>query len=402
MSDIITVTYLRPLAKVTVDADFRIPSFQALMLPTLSALEDRRGIAFSEVWARTARAVGLTTAKERETLSAGKRMEFANRMGRCLTHMRHAGLVERVERGIYRLTAEGCDLLSCGLEKIGLPLLRNYPAYREWLAVERADFDVVDRVMEALDRQGTDAATDNNTVELPCTEAVSLLWMVDDAVQFSIVYDAEFGMLPAFAEALVEYATCTTCGASPQAHFVSCPCGKDEPINASGDISGWTGYRIDPIVWENTVGTLWKRDRHRAYSRNSDAWQRRRERIRSSKDPSHTPADVELLREIQRDFCYYCGTSIREKRNVEHLVPLARGGSDGFDNIVLACPSCNRDKYVSTERQYWGKLRKRLSPEEYERRRARAKATKKEKQRRHPAGQLSSGPMKRKRLIHYR
>ncbi len=376
------------------DTDFRTPSFQALMLPTLRALEDRCDIAFSEVWAGTAHAAGLTTIEERETLSAGKRMEFANRIGRCLTHMRHAGLVERVQRGIYRLTAEGSDLLSRSLEKIGVPMLRNYPAYREWLAAERGDFDVVDRVKEAFDRQGSDTVSDAGPRDAPCTEAVSLLWSVDDAVEFVIDYDPEFGMLPAFAEALVEYATCSTCGAPPQAHFVSCPCGKDEPISGSADTSGWTGYRVDRIVWRNALETLCKRDRRRAYSRNSDGRQRRQERIRSSKEPSYTPGDIELLREIQNYACYYCGTSIHENRDVEHLVPLSRGGSNGFDNIVLACRSCNREKYLWTERQYWGKLRKRLSPEEYQRWRARAKAIKGEKKARHPAGQLSSGRLR--------
>jgi hypothetical protein len=30
--------------------------------------------------------------------------------------------------------------------------------------------------------------------------------------------------------------------------------------------------------------------------------------------------------------------------HVEHVVPRSRGGADGFDNLALACPSCNLHK----------------------------------------------------------
>ncbi len=330
-------------------------------------------------------------------------MEFANRVGRCLTHLRHARLVERVRRGIYRLTAEGFDLQSRRPEKIGSALLRTYRPYREWLTAKQAqaNFDVHDGVKGTLDRLGTDAAPDGHPESLPWTEAVSDV-MDDGTMHFSINYDPEVGILPAFAEALIEYANCRSCGAPPQADFSACPCVKDKPSNAPRELRDWFDYWVDRNTWESRLEALRKKDRRRLYSRKSGAWRRRQERTRSSKEPSHTLGDIELLRDVQEAVCYFCDASIDEKRNVEHLDPLSRGGSDGFNNIVLACPSCNRDKYLSTERQYWGKLRKRLSPEEYQRRKARATAIKKEKQRRHPAGQLSSGRLKRKRLIFYR
>lgn len=38
--------------------------------------------------------------------------------------------------------------------------------------------------------------------------------------------------------------------------------------------------------------------------------------------------------------CFYCGTD-EEPWTIEHLVPLAHGGSSDFPNLVRACPACN-------------------------------------------------------------
>lgn len=61
---------------------------------------------------------------------------------------------------------------------------------------------------------------------------------------------------------------------------------------------------------------------------------------------------AELQRQIRSHFadcCAYCRTA--ESLTVttfefEHIVPLARGGETIFENLCLACPSCNRYKAV--------------------------------------------------------
>ena len=43
--------------------------------------------------------------------------------------------------------------------------------------------------------------------------------------------------------------------------------------------------------------------------------------------------------------CAYCGTTLTFKEmQVDHVVPLRRGGSDTLDNMLPACRSCNRYK----------------------------------------------------------
>ena len=43
--------------------------------------------------------------------------------------------------------------------------------------------------------------------------------------------------------------------------------------------------------------------------------------------------------------CFYCGIELdRNKRTVDHLEPLAKGGLDIEENLVVSCKRCNRNK----------------------------------------------------------
>lgn len=58
------------------------------------------------------------------------------------------------------------------------------------------------------------------------------------------------------------------------------------------------------------------------------------------------PTDLtrEKIKELfERDkVCVYCGNS--EKLEIDHVVPLDKGGSCMFNNLVIACAKCNRSK----------------------------------------------------------
>ncbi|OFZ56192.1 MAG: hypothetical protein A2428_07645 [Bdellovibrionales bacterium RIFOXYC1_FULL_54_43] len=47
--------------------------------------------------------------------------------------------------------------------------------------------------------------------------------------------------------------------------------------------------------------------------------------------------------------CHYCGHKFRaHELTMDHIVPLARGGSSVKGNIVPSCKDCNRDKKLDT------------------------------------------------------
>lgn len=54
--------------------------------------------------------------------------------------------------------------------------------------------------------------------------------------------------------------------------------------------------------------------------------------------------------------CYYC-KSESFKWEVDHMIPLSRGGSHSRDNLCLACISCNRKKHKKTVEEFKGVIK---------------------------------------------
>lgn len=69
----------------------------------------------------------------------------------------------------------------------------------------------------------------------------------------------------------------------------------------------------------------------------------RRARVRNA-EGSHTKQDIQRQYNAQRGKCYYCHKKLGDRYHVDHIVPIARGGSNGPDNLVVACPTCNCSK----------------------------------------------------------
>lgn len=73
----------------------------------------------------------------------------------------------------------------------------------------------------------------------------------------------------------------------------------------------------------------------------------RRARVKDA-EGSHTPADVRAIFEHQRGMCASCGVKLfksgASKYHVDHVMPLAKGGTNWPSNLQCLCPSCNRSK----------------------------------------------------------
>ena len=52
--------------------------------------------------------------------------------------------------------------------------------------------------------------------------------------------------------------------------------------------------------------------------------------------------------QVNRGICHYCHKTASEKLTMDHVVPIARGGTSTRGNIVAACESCNRSKKLHT------------------------------------------------------
>ena len=74
---------------------------------------------------------------------------------------------------------------------------------------------------------------------------------------------------------------------------------------------------------------------------------------------THTAADVERLYKEQKGRCFWCSSEVGGRYHIDHLIPLSKGGSNGPENIVIACPLCNVRKH---DKMPWEFMPERFAP----------------------------------------
>lgn len=87
-------------------------------------------------------------------------------------------------------------------------------------------------------------------------------------------------------------------------------------------------------------------------------------RIRSDRKQKY----YKRLAALYGDVCFYCTrpfAGVEHLRTLDHLTPLALGGTNLFENVVLCCTKCNNTKRDRLFSDYFGS-------EEYVKRRANA------------------------------
>lgn len=77
----------------------------------------------------------------------------------------------------------------------------------------------------------------------------------------------------------------------------------------------------------------------------------RRSRILSAQG-RFSPEDVRQKRKLQQDKCFYCYRELKGGGDVEHKIPLSRGGSNWPANICLSCRKCNLDKGTKLPKEW--------------------------------------------------
>ena len=110
-----------------------VPDFQSLMLPVIKSLE-----GFEEKHTKAMRKcvkkqIDLSDIDEQETYPSGIRI-FADRVSWAITYIQRAGLIERVSRGVYKLTQDGDELLKKDPSHVNKKTLREYKVYQDWEA----------------------------------------------------------------------------------------------------------------------------------------------------------------------------------------------------------------------------------------------------------------------------
>ncbi len=90
----------------------------------------------------------------------------------------------------------------------------------------------------------------------------------------------------------------------------------------------------------------------------------RKQYLKRSISPACTKHGI-YVRDIGQ--CQYCGIRITQsEKTMEHYVPIVRGGKFTWDNILLACKTCNSAKGDSPATGRWKPLKKPHKPDYWE------------------------------------
>jgi 5-methylcytosine-specific restriction endonuclease McrA len=78
---------------------------------------------------------------------------------------------------------------------------------------------------------------------------------------------------------------------------------------------------------------------------------RRQERNQNA-EGSYSKSDIDLLFKNLKGRCFYCGEIFDNNYTVDHMISLAKGGTNWPSNLTLACKVCNFDKHTKSASEF--------------------------------------------------
>lgn len=118
---------------------------------------------------------------------------------------------------------------------------------------------------------------------------------------------------------------------------------------------------------QNESYKKWAIENRETSNRRKRLWAQDNPNVTQAKDAARRQREkgakryLVLAKEIKRlrqGPCFYCGSK-KAMITIDHVIPLARGGSHSIGNLVGACKSCNSSKGAKTITE-WKKVRRSL------------------------------------------
>lgn len=91
----------------------------------------------------------------------------------------------------------------------------------------------------------------------------------------------------------------------------------------------------------------------------------RAKRRNALKNGNYTEQDVVNKLIEQNNSCYWCLEELFTQFHVDHVIPLAKNGTNCVDNIVVACYWCNQEKNSLLPSEWYNKENCRAKRKEY-------------------------------------
>ena len=110
-----------------------IPGFQDFMLPLLELARDGVEHKIRDAIEVLASRFNLSDTEKEEKLSSGTQRIIDNRTYWASTYLRKSGLLEKTQRGHFRITDRGREILSQKPDRIDIKFLRQFPDFDNFI-----------------------------------------------------------------------------------------------------------------------------------------------------------------------------------------------------------------------------------------------------------------------------
>lgn len=87
----------------------------------------------------------------------------------------------------------------------------------------------------------------------------------------------------------------------------------------------------------------WREKNRERYNSLIKAGKHRRRAKLKDVSGSFDADDIGRLLAAQKNTCWWCSKKLT-KYHVDHRIPIAKGGTNGLENIVISCPHCNQSR----------------------------------------------------------
>ena len=115
-----------------------IPDFQSIMLPLLKFCADSKEHTNREAIDHLAEVFHLSEEEKKDLLPSGRQAIFHNRVAWARSYMKMAKLIENTQRGVFRITGRGHDVLQKPPQKIDISFLMQFQEFAERRKAEQS------------------------------------------------------------------------------------------------------------------------------------------------------------------------------------------------------------------------------------------------------------------------
>lgn len=130
-----------------------IPDYQSIMLPLLILIGDSQEHSLRQAIETLSEQFNLTAEERKQLLPSGRQAVFDNRIGWARTYMKKAGLLESTQRGHFKITSRGRDVLEQNPPMIDVTLLSQFEEFQEFRTPSRKSGTPATRTEEVAEAE---------------------------------------------------------------------------------------------------------------------------------------------------------------------------------------------------------------------------------------------------------